>query len=881
MDAPIHHNINSDTIFINNRNDNSDAHINISTKGALGDNDLHLKDCNVELDSGFVKAPTMKTTSIQDINGINCLTLGANSIDFHNKTAANLSLGVGSISANSVTSENGYASLDAELDALTTNKVSITGHTPSKIFVSSGGGGVTTSSIASSQLSNIATNTASISTINSDYVSKSSDSLIDLATLTVGDDPDGNNGGIQLRRVVNLGLGQVAFGKLKLPTITANKEYTFPDDTCTLAKKASVDTNVSSISTNSSSISTNTSNIATNASNISSNTSNITTNASGISTNTSSISSNASGIATNVTNITANTNKLAPITNLNGNIGIGESFPNKLLTLHNSSRVDIKFDTGDEDHYIRKDGNYLRFRGHDDSTILFELQNNNSVTNNSKPSNNICCFPSGNVGIGTSSPLSHAKLHVKGTLFLGDGSGLTDGTLGGCIDFESRDSINYSSTKYSSALIGTRTHNDTGGTQAGIDKMEMVFFMGNNADSYGPDRFHFIGPEFRVTAVAQTPTSNTFGHSVLDEVGELYENTTPNFIIKSSGNVGIGDTSPGAPLHISYANGNYNNGSQGFINEATSGRSTTRLRSTTNNPCELFFDVNGAARWDFSCRNSNNNYDLMIFKQQSTPSLGSVSGPVMTLTQTGRLGIGTSTPSYPLEINGSVAEGGVHKYFSSTVNWLNSGGGNRISVRASHFVRCDGLIHDSDERIKENISEIDDSYSLKKVRDINCVWYNYKDKVSRGNVRVAGFIAQQVREHLPAAVSVTRDFLPNEMRHLEDISWNGEDMTCESLSDVSGVKYRFYVSNDLSGNEEMKEITGNQDNSFTLDASYNNVFCYGKEVDDFHILDKQKLFALNFSATQELDRKVIALQQENDILKARLTILESKINLST
>jgi len=59
------------------------------------------------------------------------------------------------------------------------------------------------------------------------------------------------------------------------------------------------------------------------------------------------------------------------------------------------------------------------------------------------------------------------------------------------------------------------------------------------------------------------------------------------------------------------------------------------------------------------------------------------------------------------------------------------------------------------------------------------------------------------------------------------------------------------------------------------------VFCYGKEVDDFNILDKQKLFALNFSATQELDRKVIALQQENDVLKARLTILESKINLSS
>ena len=430
--------------------------------------------------------------------------------------------------------------------------------------------------------------------------------------------------------------------------------------------------------------------------------------------------------------------------NYDGNVGIGTTSPDKTLHLHNSSRVDIKFDTGDEDHYIRKDGDYLRFRGHDDSTILFELQNNNSVTNNSKPSNNICCFPSGNVG--------------------------------------------------------------------------------------------------------------------------------------------IGETSPGAPLHLSYTNGAYNN-VQGFINEATSGRSTTRLRSTTNEATELFFDVNNAIRWDFSCRSSANNYDLYIYKAGTNPtltSLGSGAYPVMVLTQTGRVGIGTSSPSAKLHVNGSTTGTSGSGYYiagnSSTLtldtNWSN----DNLSIYASHSIFAAVFSGASDERIKENITEIDDSYSLQKVRDISCVWYNYKDKVSRGDVRVAGFIAQQVKEHLPEAVSVTQDFLPNEMRNLEDISWNGTDMSCD-LGDVSGVKYRFYVSNDLSGNEEeMKEIVGNRDNSFTFDVSYNNIFCYGKEIDNFHILDKQKLFALNFSATQELDRKVITLEEENKTLKERLEALEKRLS---
>ena len=197
----------------------------------------------------------------------------------------------------------------------------------------------------------------------------------------------------------------------------------------------------------------------------------------------------------------------------------------------------------------------------------------------------------------------------------------------------------------------------------------------------------------------------------------------------------------------------------------------------------------------------------------------------------------------------------------------------------------------SDERIKENIENIDDGISLQKVRDISCVWYNYKDNLIRGNVRVAGFLAQQVKEHLPEAVAIKTGYIPNEMRNL-DVSWNGLDMSSD-LTDVSGVKYRFYVSNDLSGNDEvMKEIIGNNDNTFTFDTSYNNVFCYGKEVDDFHILDKQKLFALNFSATQELDRrqqeektkleaaeaKIVALEAENITLKNRLDAIEARLN---
>tara|TARA_R100000900_G_scaffold145872_1_gene133256 strand:+ start:1 stop:2259 length:2259 start_codon:yes stop_codon:yes gene_type:complete len=90
-----------------------------------------------------------------------------------------------------------------------------------------------------------------------------------------------------------------------------------------------------------------------------------------------------------------------------GNVGIGTTAPSHTLHLSDSSRVDIKFSKdSSEDHYIRKDGDYLRFRGHDDSTILMEMRNNSS--------SNYVSFPGGNVGIGDTTP--SYKLDVNGTL---------------------------------------------------------------------------------------------------------------------------------------------------------------------------------------------------------------------------------------------------------------------------------------------------------------------------------------------------------------------------------------------------------------------------------------------------------------------------------
>ena len=99
------------------------------------------------------------------------------------------------------------------------------------------------------------------------------------------------------------------------------------------------------------------------------------------------------------------------------------------LTLDHATRNDIKFtNTGDEDHYIRKDGDFLRFRGHDDSTVILELKNN---TNGS----NAASFPNGNLGIGVTDPDSLLEIFGTSTQLklsnnVSDYATLTTGTHG-------------------------------------------------------------------------------------------------------------------------------------------------------------------------------------------------------------------------------------------------------------------------------------------------------------------------------------------------------------------------------------------------------------------------------------------------------------------
>jgi hypothetical protein len=259
----------------------------------------------------------------------------------------------------------------------------------------------------------------------------------------------------------------------------------------------------------------------------------------------------------------------------------------------------------------------------------------------------------------------------------------------------------------------------------------------------------------------------------------------------------------------------------------------------------------------------------------------------MTITPAGFVGIGTTSPRTYLEINGIESVAGDYEKYSNenSTRVAPSSTTKDVSLHVNSGIGCSVIYYHSDRRMKTDIVDVPDNLALQQVRDIPCRYYEYIDKVSKGSKKVVGFIAQEVDEVLPTAITKMAKYIPDEYRSLENISWEeigdiSSNITYKlssDLTDVSGINYRFIVTNDVSNDTPVqKDIVGNSDNTFTFDASYQYVFCYGKEVDDFHIIDKNQIFALHHSAIQEIDRLQLEEKEKTTALETKVTELETK-----
>jgi len=277
----------------------------------------------------------------------------------------------------------------------------------------------------------------------------------------------------------------------------------------------------------------------------------------------------------------------------------------------------------------------------------------------------------GNVGIGTDSP--NSELDVAGSVNItpSASAALTVGRISGNPNIKANSEeggfLIMDSDGTGTGKVGLNWYSSDdvvlaqGGGNVGIGTIEpdytleifdtnaRLYLNGSNAQSYinriatttrGEQRFGTTGSMKWNVGLSD---SDLVGDGSEFFIGEISGGISPAFWIESGGNVGIGTTSPNEKLHV--------------INPGLN----TKLmvdRTSTSNGARVSFATAGVSKMEIGLTGD----DTDSFKIRNADGTD-----YLTILETnGNVGIGTTSPSYPLEINGD--NSGISLYTSGNIS---------------------------------------------------------------------------------------------------------------------------------------------------------------------------------------------------------------------
>jgi hypothetical protein len=204
----------------------------------------------------------------------------------------------------------------------------------------------------------------------------------------------------------------------------------------------------------------------------------------------------------------------------------------------------------------------------------------------------------------------------------------------------------------------------------------------------------------------------------------------------------------------------------------------------------------------------------------------------------------------------------------------------------------------SDIRIKKNITDLNFP-SLELIRKIRPREYNMIDGSKES---VYGFIAQEVKEIIPKSIHISNGYIPSIYENafvngntITLINKTTTDISCGKLKlrdknnqdiivDVTSIqdKKTFHIEKNIHEKVSYIDISGNYldkciDNGITTYMRGTQIYkdevkFYGSEVNDFQSINKDTIWTVTLSATQEMDRQ---LQDANsNIAKQDIRITE-------
>mgnify|MGYP003663878131 CR=1 FL=1 len=494
---------------------------------------------------------------------------------------------------------------------------------------------------------------------------------------------------------------------------------------------------------------------------------------------------------------------------VNGNVGIGVTSPGAKLEIYGTSITRTHFNEGLRvtRETVPAQFGMFNYNGGSLNMIAVNTAGTGSVTkfmrsgNGTSLDTSMVIDTNGNVGIGTTSP--DAKLDIqlasstsalvsadeglrlststvstsntthKSSPFLKLFGGIWNGTVNSSRGFTFQ-SVGISGTNYGYRLaIGTLDTPDIMsiignggnvgiGTTSPVQKLHIVDTDGANIILNSNTGAENNGIWMTEGGVANPYANGAYVH--YDSTNNAFKIdtgitslTTKLAILRDSGNVGIGTTSPDSLLHVS-----------ADVTGANTGTITIEGRPTGflgDDIATIDFHNNGSKRADIRMERGNAADDSqLVFSTSDTGTLNDA----LIINEIGNVGIGVTSVStgVKLEVDGKIASESLRLKDSSATQYLNIGpyasqayfygyqSGNTIhfgqpatfvqNIQVQGTATATNFILSSDKTLKNNIKEIDTNH-------IDVDWKNFELKSEPG-VKRAGVIAQELEEKHPEFV---------------------------------------------------------------------------------------------------------------------------------
>ena len=561
-----------------------------------------------------------------------------------------------------------------------------------------------------------------------------------------------------------------------------------------------------------------------------------------------------------------------------GNVGIGTTIPDNLLTIRTTTstarlRLVSSSSTGNA---------YIRFMKSDGNTLGYDIGYEGATTNNLQfiAYNNSAtgridmqiARGNGNVGIGTA-PSATYKLDVNGSI------NATSLLISGTAINQSKWTTSGTSIYYNTGNVGIGNLAPIGTIAIGDSSLansDGFMVIGKNNGAGGSRHFR-LGQNANFDFVIGDYGGANVAGTWLETFKMSYLAPANSLVITSAGNVGLGvspavkfQVGASGALRVSTGTNDYTLIGTADADSASNTRIVLSSNARIGYTGRIQYLATSSGYHSFCTTNSNTE----VFRISNTGLYFQNNNWHLCLQEYRRFYFGSNLGGGITFISGGMSTSANAKtiefrrtYDDATLGYFENSG----------LLRSWGYTSLSDERIKKNIRDIDDDEALQKILLIQPKKYNYIDKEKNKGKDITGFIAQQINEVIPEAITKTNGIIPNIYKYCSVI--NKREIQYSIPLNVP-FDTDVIITADEDGMGERYKIKEIYDDYFVIDKDLENdeVFVKGYEITDLHNLNKDMIFTLNVNATQELHKIIMKQKEEITDLKERLAKIEAVLS---